>query len=81
MPPAPSRTHPHLHSLLLRRYQAELETERSTLKRRATNAEEQLRDLQNYIDTNMASYQREIKESRAKGKADGTRSRRASREN
>ena len=44
---------------------AQLETERSSLKRRVTNAEEQLEQMQGAMSSNMAAYQKEIIKLRA----------------
>ena len=44
----------------LEAYQAQLERERSELTRRATYAEEQLKAMQQYVDTHLGKYQKEI---------------------
>jgi predicted RNase H-like nuclease (RuvC/YqgF family) len=41
-------------------YQGQLEAERSQLKRRAAYAEEQLKEVQRYLDSTLGKYQREI---------------------
>ena len=51
----------------LEAYQAQLERERSELKRRALNAEEQLVAMQSYVDENLGKYQREIVRLRGPG--------------
>ena len=44
----------------LESYQSQLERERSELKRRAMMAEEQLKQMQQYVDANLGKYQAEI---------------------